>query len=65
VAAGDNTLFVSYSAWESYEALGKVAHKGAVRDFLNAPLQTVRFFKQQLLFYRLTPHLPISGCGCR
>jgi hypothetical protein len=26
--AGDNTLFVSYSAWESYEALGKVAHKG-------------------------------------
>jgi hypothetical protein len=34
VAAGDNTLFVSYSAWESYEALGKVAHKGAVRDFL-------------------------------
>jgi hypothetical protein len=25
---------VSYSAWESYEALGKVAHKGAVRDFL-------------------------------
>jgi hypothetical protein len=32
--AGDNTLFVSYSAWESYEALGNAAHKGAVRDFL-------------------------------
>ncbi|WIA20796.1 hypothetical protein OEZ85_005156 [Tetradesmus obliquus] len=32
--AGDNTVFVSYSAWESYEALGKAARKGAVRDFL-------------------------------
>jgi hypothetical protein len=30
VAAGDNMLLVSYSAWESYEALGKAAYKGAV-----------------------------------
>jgi hypothetical protein len=28
--SGDNTLFVLCSAWESYEALGKAAHKGAV-----------------------------------